>query len=38
MAIPYNSSPQALNSLVAGDTQFTALAPIALVPLATEVV
>ena len=36
MAIPYNSSPQALNSLVAGDTQFTALAPIALVPLATE--
>lgn len=36
MAIPYNSSPQALNSLIAGDTQFTALAPIALVPLATE--
>lgn len=36
MAIPYNSSPQALNSLVAGDTQFTALAPIALVPLAED--
>ena len=36
MAIPYNSSPQALNSLIAGDTQFTALAPIALVPLATD--
>ena len=36
MAIPYNSSPQALNSLVAGDTQFTALAPIALVPLAND--
>ncbi|WP_432784332.1 hypothetical protein AAEX37_01307 [Oligella sp. MSHR50489EDL] len=35
-AIPYNSSPQALNSLVAGDTQFTALAPIALVPLAKD--
>lgn len=36
MAIPYNSSPQALNSLIAGDTQFTALAPIALVPLAKD--
>lgn len=36
MAIPYNSSPQALNSLIAGDTQFTALAPIALVPLAED--
>lgn len=35
-AIPYSSSPQALNSLIAGDTQFTALAPIALVPLANE--
>ncbi len=35
-AIPYNSSPQALNSLIAGDTQFTALAPIALVPLAKD--
>ncbi len=36
MAIPYNSSPQALNSLIAGDTQFTALAPITLVPLAED--
>lgn len=35
-AIPYSSSPQALNALIAGDTQFTALAPIALVPLANE--
>lgn len=35
-AIPYSSSPQALNSLIAGDTQFTALAPIALVPLAED--
>ena len=35
-AIPYSSSPQALNSLIAGDTQFTALAPIALVPLAQD--
>lgn len=35
-AIPYSSSPAAINSLLAGDTQFTALAPIAVVPLAQE--
>ncbi len=35
-AIPYPSSPAAINSLLAGDTQFTALAPIAVVPLAQD--
>lgn len=35
-AVPYPSSPNALNSLLAGDTQFTALAPIAVIPLAQE--
>jgi len=35
-AVPYPSSPAALNSLIAGDTQFTALAPIAVLPLVKE--
>lgn len=35
-AVPYPSSPAALNSLLAGDTQFTALAPIAVLPLVKE--
>lgn len=35
-AIPYPSSPAAINSLLAGDTQFTALAPVAVVPLAQD--
>ena len=36
VGVPYDSSAEALNSLIADDTQFTALSPIALVPLANE--
>ncbi|WP_234041116.1 Bug family tripartite tricarboxylate transporter substrate binding protein [Advenella mandrilli] len=35
-AVPYASSPNAMNSLLAGDTQFTALAPIAVLPLVND--
>ncbi|MFV9473598.1 Bug family tripartite tricarboxylate transporter substrate binding protein [Advenella sp. RU8] len=35
-AVPYASSPNAMNSLLAGDTQFTALAPIAILPLVKD--
>lgn len=35
-AVPYASSPNAMNSLLAGDTQFTALAPIAVLPLVKD--
>jgi len=34
--VPYASSPNAMNSLLAGDTQFTALAPIAVLPLVND--